>query len=398
MDKNEQNEVIVMLEDVLEGSKRGIDILAYIRQCANLLITRMRKDFYDCSSKEREIATLGSNCLQLEGGNLKHIRKRKDGRWEYRRTIGGKSYQKISKDFEDIKKFRTEVNDIYKSLLKNQNTNVVSFVDAYKEYYKLYKQNKLADGTKEEYITAEKYFDKAFKKPFCRLTAADFQSFINDIAEEHPTTALKLYNKIRAVCRKAYLTGTIKTNIGEIIEKPDITSKVRRALSFDEQKKFLALLTTQSQDVKVFCLFCLITSARRDEAIKLESSHFDRQKMTLFINGTKTLNASRTIKITQKFADLLESIDFKFKHTADFYYRETKKIFKQMGANDLTLHCLRHTCATNMVYLKISSDYRKHIMGHSTILVTDKVYTHIDTNVTKDDIEKLYDGLYFTDF
>ncbi len=83
---------------------------------------------------------------------------------------------------------------------------------------------------------------------------------------------------------------------------------------------------------------------------------------------------------------------------ADFYSREAKAIFEKIGSPDLTLNCLRHTCATNMVYLKIPVDFRKHIMGHSTTIITDRVYTHIEMGVSKEKIEKLYPNLYFTKF
>lgn len=341
----------------------------------------------------------GSNRTSMnEEDDLKYIRFRKDGRYEYRRQFDGVKYHEIGKK-EKVKKYAVWVNSqIKNSMAKEKIDRNVTFYDYAIDFYNLYKVKKIEDSAKEEYNTAHNKFKEHFNKPFRLLKAKDFQSFINEEAEEHPTSAKKLYYKIKAVCKKAFLEGVIETNIGEIIEKPEVEENTRRALTLKEQIAFLQEIESMPHDFKVYCLFCLITSARREEAVKLRPEHYNAEDGTLFINGTKTLNAPRTIRVTADFVELLKSINFRFKYSGDYYSRNAKVIFEKIGGDDLVLNSLRHTCATNMVYLGISSEYRKHIMGHSTIVITDRVYTHIDMRVKKEDILKLYGNLYFRDF
>ncbi len=330
---------------------------------------------------------------------MKNIRLRKDGRYEFRKTIKGVNYQCINKSKEKVKEYVIDLKRKLKSLLPDSKINAsIAFCDYAQDYYHLFKESKASVSSKAEWNTALKYFREKFNRSFRTYSAFDFQREINRIAATAPNTAKKTYNKIRAICRKAFLTGLIKTNIAEIIEKPEFEETPRRALTLKEQVKFLNALKHEDEDFQIFCLFCLITSARREEARKYKPSDYNPRNNTLFVNGTKTLNAPRTIKITEDFAQLLKKVGTGFKFTSDYYSRKAKEIFEKIGSPDLVLNCLRHTCATNMVYFGISSDYRKHIMGHSTVLTTDRVYTHIEMGITKERMHLIYKNLYFTNF
>lgn len=330
---------------------------------------------------------------------MKNIRKKPTGVYEFRRQYDGKSYyfsSKIKSEVIDFKrKFEKKIKSSASENLKRQD---VKFNDYSRTYFELYKKNRVKSRTEEEWEGAFKYFDDYFNKQFSKIKAEDFQIFLNKLAEDKPTTALKLYNKICAICKKAYALNIISLDIAEILEAPNVTYGIRRALTYDEQVKFLDEAKKLPEDTYTFFLFCLITSARREEARRYKPSDLDKKNKTLFVNGTKTLNAPRRIKVTDGFIMLLDKLGSGFQHTADFYSREAKAIFEKIGSPDLTLKCLRHTCATNMVYLKIPVDFRKHIMGHSTTITTDRIYTHIEVGITKSQIQKLYNNLYFTDY
>lgn len=347
--------------------------------------------------KQIKIINGSNRTFEEQEDDLKNIRKRTDGRYEFRRTINGQNFQYINRDKELVKKYASSINKKIKEAFGGINTNI-SFYDYANEYFKLFKQIKASESSKAEWNTALKNFKDVFSKPFRSYSPNDFQCYINYLAEIAPNTAKKTFNKIRAICKKAFLSGIIKINIAEIIEKPEVEENTRRALTIYEQVKFLNFLKKEDEDMQCFCLFCLITSARREEAYRYKPADFNKQHNTLFVNGTKTLNAPRTIKITNTFSKTLKKIGKGFKHTADYYSRKAKEIFIKMGSPDLVFNCLRHTCATNMVYLGISPEYRKHIMGHSTIITTDKVYTHIDVTVTKSRMLLIYKDLYFIDY
>ncbi len=396
-------EEIKFFKDLVDGLKEMESINNWMRGCIGVYLGRHaeRSEQSGCwQSSQNTNLPVGSNrTFDFQEDDLKNLRLRKDGRYEFRKMIKGVNYQCIDKNKKVVLDYMTNLKRKIKSLLPNtkQNTNV-SFSDYAEEYYHLFKESKASDSSKEEWGIALKFFKEKFSRAFRSYTAFDFQREINKLAEKAPNTALKTFHKIRAICRKAFALGTIKVNIAEIIEKPEFESGTRRALTVMEQVKFLNVLKHRDDDLQLFCLFCLITSARREEACRYKPEHYNARNHTLFVNGTKTLNAPRTIKVTESFAQLLQKIGGGFKYQSDYYSREAKEVFKKIGSPDLVLNCLRHTCATNMVYLGISSDYRKHIMGHSTVKTTDKVYTHIEVGVKRSRIELIYKNLYFTDF
>lgn len=341
----------------------------------------------------------GTSPSKNEEDDMKNIRLTKSGVWQFRKKIEGKEYSFSNKLKTKVIEFKRSFEKELK-IKGNEKFSAesVNFNDFARNFFETYRRRNVGKRTLEEWKGAFKYFDKFFNKQINKIKPDDFQKLINELVDEKPTTALKLYNKICAICRKAYALQLIKLNIAEILEAPNVTYGIRRALTYEEQVKFLAEAKKLPEDTYIFFLFCLVTSARREEARRYKPSDLDMKNKTLFVNGTKTLNAPRRIKVTDGFIKLLIKLGSGFQHTADFYSREAKAIFEKIGSPDLTLNCLRHTCATNMVYLKIPVDFRKHIMGHSTTIITDRVYTHIEMGVSKEKIEKLYPNLYFTKF
>ncbi len=405
-----EEDQIKFFKDLVDGLKKQDDLFqqlgkinTWMRDCIGVALGRYAErseQSESWQSSQNSNLPVGSNrTFDFQEADLKNLRLRKDGRYEFRKMIKGVNYQCIDKNKKVVLDYIADLKRKMKSLLPNtkQNANI-SFCDYADDYYHLFKENKASASSRAEWNTALKLFREKLNRSFRSYAAFDFQKLINEIAEIAPNTAKKTYNKIRAICRKAFLSGIIKTNIAEIIEKPEFEEKPRRALTILEQVKFLNQLKHEEEDIQIFCLFCLITSARREEARKYKPSDFNKRNMTLFVNGTKTLNAPRTIRVTSEFADLLQKVGKGFKYTSDHYSRVAKGIFEKIGSPDLVLNCLRHTCATNMVYLGISSDYRKHIMGHSTVLTTDRVYTHIEMGVTKARMQLIYKNLYFTDY
>lgn len=386
------------MEDCIKRDEQQILDCQEHRRTACILIGWLDAEPDYWKSQQNKISIIGSNrTFEKQEDDLKNIRQRNDGRWEYRKVINGHQYHFINKSKTAVKDYASKITKMIKNALTFPKSNI-SFSDYAEEFFKTFKEHKASQSSKAEWLTALKVFKENFNKPFREYSPNDFQKFLNKLCEEAPNTAKKTYNKICAICRKAFLSNIIKINIAEIIEKPEFTENTRRSLTILEQVRFLNYLKREDQDTQNFCLFCLITSARRQEAYRYKAKDFNRRNMTLFINGTKTLNAPRTIKVSNAFGKILESIGSGFKHTADFYSRKAKDIFIKMNSPDLTLNCLRHTCATNMVYLGIPSEYRKHIMGHSTIVTTDRVYTHIELGIKKSRVELIYKGLYFTDF
>ena len=68
-----------------------------------------------------------------------------------------------------------------------------------------------------------------------------------------------------------------------------------------------------------------------------------------------------------------------------------KKYFKQIGREDLKLHSLRHTFASQLVMSGASLKDIQELLDHSEVRTT-LIYTH----VTKDYRKKILEKLYYT--
>lgn len=56
-----------------------------------------------------------------------------------------------------------------------------------------------------------------------------------------------------------------------------------------------------------------------------------------------------------------------------------------------TPHCTRHTCISLMAEAKVDTTTIKKIVGHAGAMnLTERVYTHLDTKVLVDAINKIY--------
>ena len=132
-----------------------------------------------------------------------------------------------------------------------------------------------------------------------------------------------------------------------------------------------------------------------DKIIKIEDINEDKQR--LHINGTKTENAQRDIKISKAMIEYLKehnTIKPYFNFTSEYVTKHTTKLLKSVGI-EKTLHSLRHTTATNLFYLGYKDKERQQYLGHANITTTNNIYTYLENDITKEDIHKLYNNFYY---
>lgn len=73
--------------------------------------------------------------------------------------------------------------------------------------------------------------------------------------------------------------------------------------------------------------------------------------------------------------------------TGIYYSRPT--IVQSVIADDLTLYCLRHTYCTDLQAAGVPINVARELMGHSSIDLTAKIYTHMRDDVMDDAAEKI---------
>ena len=358
-------------------------------------INQLKKQLEELQKeKERQNSTPATRGVETL---RKYCYKRNDGRWEYSRLQNGFLYYAIANTYRELVEKIPKITPRKKNDVKRIKTTGKMTVIGYFEYfYESYIQNKdITKSTKHEWRAM---IDNYIKPNFLRIELEKcntemLQKFINNITKE--TTRGKVYQKVKKVFLKAFVTGQIKHDITLGLEKPKQKVKqVRSPMTLEEQRAFVK--EAKKSKVYAFCMFSLIVGSRREETLKFDlSKDVDEAKLKIHIKGTKTSNADREVKVTKSFIEFLKANmrENTFNMHPTTATKLTKDIFNAIGC-DKSLHELRHTCSANLYFLGAKDKYRQIQLGHASIVITNDIYTNIKENISKADLREIYGDLY----
>ena len=321
---------------------------------------------------------------------MKNIRKRIDGRYEWRKQINHVQYQKINKNKKELEKEVALILKRIKGTIQLPQTST-SFISVAWHWYNTYKKD-LRSGSRYNGIIKSKFDNNPiFNQAISRITYQELEHFITSI-KEHRNRAY-CYYVIKGVYEEAIKLKYTRENLSTLISKPKNEGEIGDWFTIREQK--LILDNLNQTPIKNEILFYLMTGCRRREAlnVKFEDINFDNN--TIFINGTKTKKAKRYVNISSKYAKILKAnfVDM-FTHGQDYYTKKFQEYLISLGIQNKKLHDLRHTFSSNLFYLEVPDKKRQYLLGHSSIAITNDIYTHLDPNIKKKDILNLYKDLY----
>jgi integrase len=139
------------------------------------------------------------------------------------------------------------------------------------------------------------------------------------------------------------------------------------------------------------------TGCRKGEALKLRwrSVCFDTRIITLEATTTKTLRSRQVMMTARVVRELSKLWEASQKNPDDTVFRISSNVrnsfasvceiagIKHGGIEGLTLHGLRHTCATRLVKSGMSPQLAGKLLGHSQINTTYKFYLSADSETAK---------------
>ena len=239
--------------------------------------------------------------MRKRGQNEGTIRKRKDGRWEARATIGkrpdgkpklkyiyGKTRQEVS----------SELSKILASLAENSyiNESNISFVQWLNNWLETYAKPSIKLATYTSYET----YIRGHITPYFRniklkdLSPEDLQNFLNSKLEcgrldnreggLSEKTLRNLYNMIHASLKQAYINEIIKKNIAEYVKLPKVTKKEMRVLTRDEQNKLISV--ARNYRLGFLVILDLFTGMRLGEILALRWNDFNFDKRIITVKNT----------------------------------------------------------------------------------------------------------------
>ena len=323
---------------------------------------------------------------------MKNVYKRKDGRYEYSKMIDNERIYIIKRTKQELEK---EIKEIKQKNKKQRNKYL--FKNIVEEWYKNFKEPYIQKKAKDNYkVTLNKYIIPNFNnKSINKITFKDLQLFINSLNNKRRIQEIILQH-LKAIFDYAYSNKYINTNPTTALKLPKKASKeIIKPLTIEEQQRLLQAI--RGHKLETFIIFSLIFGTRRNETLAFKIEDINEDKQLLHINGTKTENAERDIKISKSMIKYLKENNTNkpyFNFTSDYVTKNITKLLKELNINK-TLHALRHTTATNLFYLGYKDKERQQYLGHANITTTNNIYTFLENDVTKEDIHKLYNNLYY---
>ena len=158
-----------------------------------------------------------------------------------------------------------------------------------------------------------------------------------------------------------------------------------------------------AEDREVQLVLMMIYSGLRiAEMLALKKENMDLDKQYLNVVASKTDNGIRTVPIADKVLEFYrnrynDSDSEYLIHNAeggpmsyDAYKDHFQNLMDDLGIEDRTPYCTRHTCASMLYSAKVDQTTVKKIMGHSGAMsLTERVYTHPDVEELLDAINKI---------
>jgi len=384
------NIIIQTENNVLELENKVLEEIKYITNGLSCL-----KGYFSTNNQNQQPINKIVNVNVKQGEEIMTFTKRKDGRWTKTLTIN------------NVKKYiygKTK-KECYEKFIAFKKDNKTILTNAYKSYYKI-----------KDWLI---YWYEMFKKPFVSISTQKEIENIIDVKLEYfhniglsqlkTETLQQYFNKItksrskektilyfKASLDKAVGLGKIKLNPFNAFIKDKKITKSRPPFTYNEQEKILNRL--ENEEIKIGIILYLITGVRKEELnFKTIENDIDiENKMLKAINLKQQQDDPpyKYIDLTDNAIKLImENLNIIHSLKQEKIYRKFKEILKELNIKG-GIHTLRHTFATNHLYLKTPIKVISTWLGHSTTQITQDIYLSLEKNITAEKINKLYNNLY----
>lgn len=271
-----------------------------------------------------------------------------------------------------------------------------------------------------KYKMAHQWLEKLIPELLIRdLDRTTYQQLLNDYAKEHERqTTMDFHHHLKCAILDAVDEGLISRDPTRkaIIKGKQPRDKKPKYLNQYELHKLLDILNLSAEvNLDWFILLIAKTGMRFSEALALTPKDFDLAHQVLNVSKTwnykgkggflPTKNQSSIRKIpldwltVMQFAGLIKNLP---ENEPIFV---TKKIYnstvndiltrycKKAGIPTISVHGLRHTHASLLLFAGVSIASVARRLGHSNITTTQKTYLHIIQELESKDIDIIMKSL-----
>ena len=298
---------------------------------------------------------------------------------------------------------------------ENMKRRNILIVDYYKDWIQVYKSGAVRKVTLKKYELTLKWLEElAPKLKLANITRTKYQELINSYAETHERqTVMDFHHHLKSAILDAVDEGIIsKDPTRKVIIKGKNPRK--KKIKYLNQYELHALLTDLELSNKIsndwLILLIAKTGLRFSEAIALTPDDFDFNHQCISVNKTwnykdgggfqptKNKSSVRKVQIdwmlVTQFAGLIGNLqkDKPIFVNDDKIYNSTVndalvRHCKKVNIPVISIHGLRHTHASLLLFAGVSIASVAKRLGHSSMTTTQKVYIHIIQEMENKDVD-----------
>ena len=299
-------------------------------------------------------------------------------------------------------------------MLKDMNSTEL-FCEYYKQWIDVYKRDAIREATLAKYQMTHKWVEKlAPELKVSELTRNAYQQLLNDYAKEHERqTTLDFHHQLKGAILDAVDEGLIErdpTRKAIINGKTPKVKKIKYLNQFELHTLIAHLDIKEVPNWDWFILLVSKTGMRFSEALAITPADFDFARQTLSVSKTwdykgdggflptKNKSSVRKIQIdwqiVVKFSELVKNLPEDkpiFVGEEKIYNSTVNDVLarhcKECGISVISIHGLRHTHASLLLFAGVSIASVARRLGHASMTTTQKTYLHIIQELENKDVD-----------
>jgi integrase len=287
-----------------------------------------------------------------------------------------------------------------------------------KQYLNVYKRESVSDQTYKGLLSYLNVWiipvigDMSLSK----IKPIHCQDILNTMNGHSGSHVHKVSHLMNAMFESAKRNGLLIDNPAEYLTMPKVTDGTHRAITDYERQILLKACETHPHGL--WALIILYCGLRPGETARIIGKHIDLDGRRLYVDGTKTKAAKRWVPIPDQLAPLLDSAaanPFEYLFTSNQGKPLSKTLRRvwwngivramniEMGckvfrnevlppyavADDFVPYNLRHTFCTDLQAAGVPINVAKELMGHSSIEMTSRIYTHFSEQAFSNAAEQI---------
>ena len=303
----------------------------------------------------------------------------------------------------------------------------ISFASYFKEWFEIYKKNKIAVVTARLYDSIYKNLEEYFgNKKIDKVTRRDYQIFINKFGETHAkVTVKKVHSIIKSVVSSAMYDNLIPRDFTHNIE---LSWNADRTMVVDylNMNEINAVIDKCKEKMdpsytsRYMILMAFYTGFRLSEIAALTWNDINFNWKTITVNkswnyhthtfkDTKNASSKRIIRVNQGLLDILKSLQSNNKElvfenkfgtvpTSEAVNKKLRELLKECNIQKKSyhFHSIRHSHVAMLLYNNVDIYAISKRLGHSDITTTTRKYAYmLEELKSKSDshIEQILDEL-----